>query len=222
MIKPGFSTREWVLWGGVVVVLAVIVGAAVWTRQGGRTRQGSSDERPMEGLKVFGTVPDFSLIERSGGQVTLAELKGQLWIANFIYTNCPDTCPIQSAQMKELQEEFKDQEKLRLVSITVDPERDSTAVLTKYADRFGADRQRWLFLTGEKGAIYPLAQEGFLLGAAEIPQAKRPASGATHAHSPRFVLVDSKARIRGYYTSTEPEAMGRLRVDLKTLLRSIE
>jgi len=176
----------------------------------------------MEGLKNFGTAPDFSLIERSGRRVTLAELKGKFWIANFIYTHCPDTCPIQTAQMKELQTEFKDQQKLRLVSITVDPERDSTAVLSKYASRFGADPERWLFLTGEKKSIHRLAQEGFLLGAAEIPKAQRPKSGATHTHSPRFVLIDPKAQIRGYYTSTDAEAMGRLRRDLKTLLRGGE
>jgi protein SCO1/2 len=104
----------------------------------------------------------------------------------------------------------------------VDPERDSPAVLAKYATRFGADPERWLFLTGDKGAIYRLAQEGFLLGAAEIPQAKRPQSGATHAHSPRFVLADSRAQIRGYYVSTDPEAMKRLRAGLRTLLRSGE
>ena len=212
--------RQWPLWGLVVVVLAVVVGTAVWTRQGGRTRQGSSNEKPLEGLKNFGTVPDFSLIERSGRRVALAELKGKFWIANFIYTHCPDTCPIQSAQMRDLQAEFADLEKLRLVSITVDPERDSTAVLSKYASRFGADPERWLFLTGEKTAIHRLSQEGFLLGAAEIPQAKRPASGATHTHSPRFVLIDAKAQIRGYYPSTELEAMMRLRRDLKVLLRN--
>ena len=216
------SIRQWLLWGIIVVVLAVVVGTAVWTRQGGRTRQGSSNEKPLEGLKNFGTVPDFSLIERSGRQVSLAELKGKFWIANFIYTHCPDTCPIQTAQMKELQAEFKDQQKLRLVSITVDPERDSTAVLSKYARRFEADPERWLFLTGEKKSIHRLAQEGFLLGAAEIPKAKRPASGATHTHSPRFVLIDPKAQIRGYYTSTDMEAMTRLRRDLKVLLRNSE
>jgi protein SCO1/2 len=163
-------------------------------------------------------VPDFSLIERSGRQIELSDLRGKVWIANFIYTHCPDTCPIQSAQMKELQDEFINEKDLRLVSITVDPERDSTAVLSKYASRFGADPERWLFLTGEKKSIHRLAQEGFLLGAAEIPSAKRPASGATHTHSPRFVLIDPKAQIRGYYTSTDAEAMRRLRRDLKILL----
>jgi len=115
-----------------------------------------------------------------------------------------------------------DEKDLRLVSITVDPKRDTTKVLTEYATRFGADPARWFFLTGEKDTIYRLAQEGFRLGAAEIPHEKRPLSGATHTHSPRLVLVDRKAQIRGYYISTDGEAMVRLRRDLKKLLRSGE
>ena len=149
----------------------------------------------------------------------LSDLSGKIWIANFIYTHCPDSCPIQSAQMKELQTEFRGEKNLRLVSITVDPRRDSAKVLYEYANRFQADVERWFFLTGEQDAIYRLAQEGFRLGAAEIPQEKREASGATHTHSPRFVLVDGKAQIRGYYPATDREAVARLRRDLGILLR---
>ncbi len=139
---------------------------------------------------------------------------------HFIYTNCPDTCPIQSAQMRQIQEEFQNENGLRLVSITVDPTRDTPEVLSEYAKRFGADPARWFFLTGKKEAIYNFAQAGFRLGALEIPHEKRPESGATHTHSPRFVLVDREARIRGYYVSTDADAMKRLRTDLMILLRA--
>jgi protein SCO1/2 len=148
--------------------------------------------------------------------------QGKVWIVNFIYTNCPDTCPIQSAQLRQIQEDFKNDKDLRLVSITVDPERDTREILSEYANRFGADPERWFFLTGEKEPVHQFAQEGFQLGAAEIPHDKRPASGATHTHSPRFVLVDREAQIRGYYVSTDPGAMKRLRHDLKTLLRGAD
>lgn len=222
-MSKAISIRQQLLWGLLLVAITGVVGIGVWSWQKGRTRQGGWEEKPLEGLsKAFGKVPDFSLIERSGRQVTLTDLKGKIWIANFIYTNCPDTCPIQTAQMKELQAEFMDEKDLRLVSITVDPKRDTTKVLTEYATRFGADPARWFFLTGEKDTIYRLAQEGFRLGAAEIPHEKRPPSGATHTHSPRLVLVDRKAQIRGYYISTDGEAMVRLRRDLKKLLRSGE
>jgi protein SCO1/2 len=210
------SNRQLFLLSFAVVVSSVLFGIALWKWQA----RLQLEERPLEGLQAFGSVPQFSLIERNGRPITLAELKGKAWIANFIYTNCPDTCPIQSAQMREIQEDFKDEKDLLLVSITVDPERDTPKVLSKYADRFGADPARWFFLTGEQESIYKLAQEGFRLGAVEIPHEKRPASGATHTHSPRFVLVDRNAQIRGYYTSTDPDALKRLRDDLKSLLRS--
>jgi cytochrome oxidase Cu insertion factor (SCO1/SenC/PrrC family) len=203
-----------------VVVLSVFFAIALWKWQAKLQLQASSEEKPLEGLKEFGSVPQFWLIERSGRQVTLSDLKDKVWIVNFIYTNCPDTCPIQSAQMRQLQDEFQNENDLRLVSITVDPKRDTPKVLSEYAKRFSADPKRWLFLTGEKENIYKFAQEGFRLGAAEIPHEKRPESGATHTHSPRFVLVDREAQIRGYYVSTEPEAMTRLRRDLKILLHN--
>jgi protein SCO1/2 len=219
-VKQEIPIRRQLLWGALLVFISGVIGIGVWSWQERRPRQGTSEKIPLEGLKVFGAVPAFSLIERGGRPVTLADLKGKIWIANFIYTNCPDTCPIQTAQMKELQDQFVGEKDLRLVSITVDPKRDTPKVLSEYANRFGANPQRWFFLTGEKEAIYRFAQEGFLLGAAEIPDEKRPPSGATHTHSPRFVLVDWKAQIRGYYTSTDAEAMVRLRRDLKTLLQN--
>jgi len=202
-----------------VVLLSVLFGVAFWKWQGNLESRGTWQEKPLQGLKAFGAVPEFSFTERDGRRIALSDLKGKVWIVNFIYTNCPDTCPIQSAQMKQLQDDFRSEKELRLVSITVDPEHDTPEVLNKYAARFGADPARWFFLTGQKETIYKFAQEGFHLGAVEIPHEKRPESGATHTHSPRFVLIDREAQIRGYYVSTEPEDMNRLRDDLKKVLR---
>ncbi len=216
------SRRKLFVLSFAVVVLSVFLGTALWNWQRNLPRPHSGGEHPLEGLKVFGSVPPFSLTERDGSRITLSDLKGKVWIVNFIYTNCPDTCPIQSAQMRQLQDDFKKETDLRLVSITVDPTRDTPEVLSEYARRFSADPARWFFLTGEKETIYKFAQEGFRLGALEIPHEKRPESGATHSHSPRFVLVDRDAEIRGYYVSTDPEAMKRLRRDLKVLLGSGE
>jgi protein SCO1/2 len=213
------SNRSLIALGFAVIVLSVLAGVALWNWQANLQRQGGREERPLQGLKAFGAVPEFSFTERDGHRITLSDLKGKVWIVNFIYTNCPDTCPIQSAQMKQLQDDFTSEKELRLVSITVDPEHDTPEVLGKYAARFGADPARWLFLTGQKETIYKFAQEGFHLGAVELPHEKRPESGATHTHSPRFVLIDREAQIRGYYVSTEPEDMNRLRDDLKKVLR---
>jgi len=204
-------------WGILAVLLAALGGIGVWNWQARTSKQGGWEEKPLEGLKVYGTVPDFVLIERRGHQINLSDLKGKIWVADFIYTNCQDTCPIQSAQMKLIQDEFAKEKNLRLVSITVDPDRDTPKVLTEYAKRFGARPDRWLFLTGEREQLYRLAQEGFRLSA--VPVSRVEDASSIIAHSSRFVLVDSEARIRGYYPGTDADALVRLRRDLKKLLQ---
>ena len=212
------SRRKLFVLSLAVVVVSVFLGFAFWNWQRNLPRPQSGEEHPLEGLKVFGSVPRFSLIERDGRPITLLDFKDKVWIVNFIYTNCPDTCPIQSAQMRQIQDDFRNEKDLQLVSVTVDPERDTPEVLSEYANRFSADPTHWFFLTGDKQAIYKFAESGFRLGAVELPHEKRPESGATHTHSLRFVLVDRESQIRGYYVSTDPEAMKRLRRDLKILL----
>jgi protein SCO1/2 len=122
---------------------------------------------------------------------------------------------MQTAEMARLQEEWKDKKGLRLVSFSVDPEKDTTEVLSRYADRHKAG-QRWLFLTGVKEEISRLVQEGFMLSAVPVISA-----GNTEniiLHSPRFVLVDKRAEIRGYYDSRDQQAIERLKKDVASLI----
>ncbi len=184
-IRPGLSM------GMRAVALAGLLGAAVWAWQIWDSGSSQRETRPLEGLQNFGTVPDFSLIQRDGRRVTLADLRGKVWIANFIYTHCTDTCPLQSSQMARLQAELKAEPNVRFVSITVDPEQDTPETLSEYATRFGADRERWLFLTGNKRAIYALAVEGFRLSVADPeeldqdPRNKRAPSSRPQARQER-------------------------------------
>lgn len=168
----GTAASRWRFWAVLAVGVAFVASLAWWTGLGSRAAVGTKEEHPLEGLQVFGTVPPFSLIERSGKPVTRDDLTGKVWIVNFFYTHCPDTCPLQSAQMARLQADFAAEKDLRLVSITVDPERDTRRVLSEYANRYGADLARWLFLTGEKAAIYRLAQDGFRLSVVDPEERK--------------------------------------------------
>jgi len=94
-VSKAISIRQQLLWGLLLVAITGVVGIGVWSWQKGRTRQGGWEGKPVEGLsKTFGKVLDFSLIERSGRRVSLSDLKGRIWIVNFIYTNCAETCPI--------------------------------------------------------------------------------------------------------------------------------
>ncbi len=226
---------RYLLWAILIGALVMAVGAGL-ARWRGMAAHREAQERPLEGLQVFWTVPDFALIERSGRTVTLADLRGKVWIASFIYTECKETCPLQTAHMAQLQRDLAGERDLRFVSITVDPKHDTPEVLREYAERYGADPERWLFLTGEKRAIYHLAEKGFRLAVQDVdgdeqgqsrslwPFGPRPAY-ATHGskglviHSSRIVLVDRQARVRGLYPGTEPDAIDRLRKDVKTLLR---
>jgi protein SCO1 len=157
-------------------------------------------------------LPDFSLTERSGNKITLAGLRGDVWIADFIYMHCPDTCSLQSADMAKLQEQWKQEKQIKLVSFSVDPERDTPQVLSEYADRFKADAKRWLFLTGTKREIARLLEDGF-----HLPIALH-GNRRVILHSPRFVLVDQRGRVRGYYDHRAPKTMQRLRDDVAKLL----
>jgi cytochrome oxidase Cu insertion factor (SCO1/SenC/PrrC family) len=197
-----------------VVGLGSILGTAVWLKLGPDPRLARWQQKPLEGLSRYGAVPDFILLERSSKSARLGDLRGAIWIADFIYTTCTDTCPLQSAEMAKLQEQLAGSA-IKLVSISVDPEKDTPQVLSLYADRYKADPHRWLFLTGGKDQIRRLVQEGFRLSAAS---AGGSAETGVILHSPRFVLVDKESQIRGYYDSRDLQALQRLKKDVATLL----
>ncbi len=221
-----------VLLGVAITLLVVSIGTTswVWLTQTSQSEHAGN----LEALGIYGRVPDFSLVERSGRPVTRADLMGKVWVANFIYTGCTETCPTQSRQLSALQEEFAGEPDLRLVSITVDPEHDTPEVLAQYARRYKADPERWLFLTGAKPVIYALAKDGFKLSVVDPDDSQQTggllrvlgprAAHATHGsgglvlHSSRLVLVDRQGRIRAYHRPDEPESLVRLRENVRALL----
>jgi cytochrome oxidase Cu insertion factor (SCO1/SenC/PrrC family) len=156
-------------------------------------------------LQVFGAVPPFELIDQHGQTFTSAALAGHVWVADFVFTNCEASCPRMSAKMRALQ---KDTDvSVKLISFTVDPDRDTPQVLAAYAQRFNADGARWSFLTGSKEALNALDRDAFKLGSV----------GTEIEHSTRFALVDRKGRIRGYYGLTERDPVDKIARDAKQL-----
>jgi protein SCO1 len=156
-------------------------------------------------------LPDFALTDQMGKTVTLHDLRGKAWVADFIFTNCGGTCPLMTDKMRRLQDVLPGE--IRLVSFTVDPTRDTSKVLAAYAEEHGASRDRWLFLTGEKQALYDICVKGFKLPL--DTEGGTPAEPI--AHSTRFVLVDKRGEIRGYYSGTEEDELKRLAADAKRL-----
>jgi cytochrome oxidase Cu insertion factor (SCO1/SenC/PrrC family) len=211
------SKSRFLLLGLVVIGLGTVLGTALWLRLGPYPQVAMMGGDARDGLQLYGSVPDFSLTERSGEAVGLKNLRGKVWVADFMYTTCTDTCPLQTASLARLQEQFADAAEFQLVSFTVDPEHDTPEVLSRYAEKYRADARRWYFLTGQRHRVIRLIRDGFYLSVATLPT-ETDASGMI-PHSPRFVLVDREARIRGYYDSREIEAISRLKSDLETLLK---
>jgi len=161
---------------------------------------------------IVGIVPDFELTGIDGKAVTKADLLGNFWIASFIFTRCATSCPMAVTELAGLQDSFP--EEVKLVSFTVDPNHDSPEVLADYAKEVGADVERWWFLTGDVDLMYEYIRTGFYLA---VEQNDGKETGWEVSHSPRFALVDPKGRIRGYYTSSDPEDLVRLREDFNRL-----
>lgn len=163
-------------------------------------------------LQPLWPVPDFHLTERSAKAVTLSDLKGKVWIADFFYTSCPGPCPMMSSRLSDLHKELGSEADVRFVSISTDPTKDTPDVLNLYAQKFGASGH-WLFLTGEKQAIYRLANEGFKLSLTEDPSAAEPIT-----HSTKLALVDRTGVIRGFYEGVGEEDTQRITKHIRRLL----
>ena len=166
---------------------------------------------------VLFDAPQFRLTDQTGTAFGSDELRGRVWLANFMFTQCTATCPQQTARMAELQRiarGWPDWDSIRLVSISVDPVRDTTARLREYADLHQAELVHWKFLTGPRDDLYRISKDGFKLPVAEA--AANSTSPITH--SSKFILVDGQSRIRGYYDSLVDGDFLKLRKDLRTVL----
>lgn len=138
------------------------------------------------------------------------ELAGKVWVADFIYTNCPAACPFMSARMRSVHRALRGQKDVRLVSISVDPARDTPPVLNVFAHRYGAPNDQWIFLTGTPDTVHLLAYTTFhvgdVLGKIE--------------HSTKFALVDKRGNIRGYYSTYDKDGIPTLLKDVSALRRA--
>ena len=158
-------------------------------------------------LPILGKLIDFQLTDQNGEIFSKEDLLGKVWVADFIFTTCAGPCPVMSGQFAELQSRFSNAPDLNLLSISVNPDYDSPEILREYGGRYGANYNKWRFLTGDREAIHELAVDGFKVGSVEDPI----------FHSTRFILLDDKARIRGYYISSELEEMQQLWRDIELL-----
>ncbi len=195
------------LWGMLALVLVGVSAAYVVSEA--TSKPAASTAAPAPDIRI--ALPDFSFTERSGQALSRKDLLGRVWIADFIFTSCAGPCPQMSRHMQSLQTDLADLKSLRLVSFSVDPERDTPEVLHAYGERYDADPRRWLFLTGPMDQIYDIAIKGFKI----TVEAAR--ENNQIIHDTRFILVDAEGVIRGYYDSNSTEELERLRRDASAL-----
>jgi protein SCO1/2 len=159
-------------------------------------------------LPVLGHVQDFHLTNSEGKEVSLKDLKGKVWVADFFFTTCGSICPMMGNHMKRIHQAFKPYGDVRLVSFSVNPENDNPEVLKQYAKKYNADTRQWIFLTGSREDMTKVAVESFKLGDIKEPI----------FHSSYFTLVDQEGNIRGYYDSSEPKNIDQIIKDLQKIL----
>lgn len=181
-------------------VAIVVVGCGVW---------GKPQTTEPKQLDLDYPVGEFALTERSGKPVTDKDLRGKVWVSSFIFTRCDGPCPAVTQTMRRLQDELKDELKsgnLKLVTFTVDPDRDDRKALNDYANNRQADPNNWLFLTGDKKTIHTLCREQFKQAIEQNvgPDVK---PGDEFGHSTRLFVVDKSGVIRAMYDGLADDEM---------------
>jgi protein SCO1/2 len=189
--------------------LGAAAPAAAHEASGPTSRDATLSPRPA--LSVIRPAPDFTLHDPDGRPVRLGDLRGRVVVVSFVYTRCADACPILTGQLARLQARLgRDGERVRLLTITVDPERDTAPVLAAYARRFGADPRRWRFLGDAGERLAPVL--------AAYGEWTRPLPDGTLDHPARLYLIDGGGRIREIYALgffDERQAL----LDIRALLR---
>jgi protein SCO1/2 len=190
-------------WG----LLALAVAAFVFALY---ARHTATKEPP---LPVMGTVDmPFEFRNQWGETITRETFNGKVWVAYFFFTTCPSVCPTMNRNAIDVQREFAKNPQVLMAGFTVDPENDTVTQLKKWADKHGAQRGKWHFLTGDRETLYKLSREVFKLGVQPGDE--------THSivHSDRLVLIDRQGRIRGYYSGMDKNAVQQLLQDIYRVL----
>jgi protein SCO1/2 len=167
-------------------------------------------------LPDYGEAPGFTLTAQDGRSFDSSQLRGKVWVASFVYSTCKSSCPMLGAQMQRLYKAMPKDAAFALVSVTVDPEKDTPERLAAYAKDLGVQDARWVFLTGKKTVIKQLITEGFRL----VAEPGVRSDDDEIMHSTKLVLVDAAGHIRGYYDGTLSESADEIRRAAEQLIEA--
>jgi len=198
---------EVLVWGALILTILAIAAAFIVQRL---------RPRPLA-FPVISSAGDFVLTNQFGQPVTAADLRDHVWVGNIIFTRCAGPCPSMTKTMKQLQEVTD--KRVRLITLTTDPENDTPEVLRRYGEKYGADFSRWSFLTGSKQQIGRLAVDGLKLTAQEKAAGERENPADLFIHSAAFVLVDKTNNLRAAFQLDDPDLTSKVREATRALLK---
>jgi len=201
-LSPAQRSLVWAVLGLAITGILLAFVRQEIQRQAGHSGLHDTKSGQKPSLPVYGTVPFFALTNQHGQSVTPDSLRGQVWLADIIFTRCPGPCARMTQRLRDLQDALPADPRVKLVSLTTDPAFDTPEVLAKYGRRFGADPERWWFLTGDQREIVKLAVEGLKLTALDKEEAKRESPNDLFIHSTNLILVDQQGRLRGSFLLT--------------------
>lgn len=178
----------------------IILMLILWTACGGNKKSSMHPPLPVLGNKdvapngdtLYHTVPKFEYLNQDSQVVDNQRFKGKSYVVDFFFTSCPSICPKMSKQMLRIHDKYLNEDKLELVSFSIDPKRDSVGRLKEYAENLGIQSEKWHLLTGDKDQTMEIADDFFNV-VIEDPDAP-----GGFDHSGRFILVDPKGHIRAF------------------------
>lgn len=162
---------------------------------------------------VFHTIQAFRFTDQDGKTITQDAFKESVYVTDFFFTTCHTICPVMSNQMERVYTKYKGNKEVKFLSHTVDPEIDTVQQLKAYAIKHNADASQWMFVTGDKKALYDIARTGYLLNAEQGD-----GGPDDFIHTQNFALIDKDKRIRGFYDGTDSLEISNLMKDIDLLL----
>jgi len=162
---------------------------------------------------IYHTIPEFSFLDQDSSVITNHTFRDKIYVADFFFTTCPTICPIMKTQMLRVYNQFYDEDRLLILSHTIDPEYDNVEVLHEFSRRLGVHSDKWHFVTGEKEDIYEIGQSSYMVTAMEDEN-----EPGGYLHSGAFILVDKNRMIRGIYDGTDALQVDQLIKDIPKLL----
>jgi protein SCO1/2 len=167
-----------------------------------------------QGDTLYHKIPDFRFLNQDSLWVSQKDMAGKIYVADFFFTTCPTICPTMKTQLLRIFDKFAEDDRVRILSHTIDPEYDGVRVLKEYAKKLNITSPRWNLVTGKKSDIYRLGEKSYMVTAQEDANEE-----GGFVHSGAFILVDQNRHVRGIYDGTKEEDVNHLIEDMTLLLK---